>query len=237
MKQRRRSLILTLVVVLGVALLWLSLRPREPDLGAGPTFNGKTVTAWIDSIWSANSEDPAITNLIAIGSPAVPYLIRAVEWNPSGLDRLGGVAWRHTGWLARRLDLPHPEVTRSRENRKRRVMYVLACLGPLAKDALPALREVGRDSDWNNRTFAFSAIASIGPEEKDIPLLVRALADTNRAVRFQGARGLGNLGFPSKEAIGALNDVLHDEAEAVRKQVSAALMKIDPDAAANVDRK
>ena len=180
MKQRRRSLILTLVVVLGVALLWLSLRPREPDLGAGPTFNGKTVTAWIDSIQGANGE-AAITNLIAIGSPAVPYLIRAVEWNPSGLDRLGGVAWRHTGWVARRLDLPHPEVTRSRENSKRRVMYVLARLGPLAKDALPALREVGRDSDWNNRTFAFSAIASIGPEEKDIPLLVRALADMLRA--------------------------------------------------------
>jgi HEAT repeat protein len=167
----------------------------------------------------------------------VPYLIRAVEWNPSGLDRLGGVAWRHTGWLARRLDLPHPEVTRSRENSKRGVMYVLARLGPLAKDALPALREVGRDSDWNNRTFAFSAIAGIGPEEKDIPLLIRALADKQRNVRIQAARGLGNLGLPSKDAIGALRNSLHDEDEAVRKIVSAALMKIDPQAATEQNSK
>src|SRR5436190_18546806 len=169
MKQRRRSLILTLVVVLGVALLWLSLRPREPDLGAGPTFNGKTVTAWIDSIQGANGEDAAITNLIAIGVPSLPYLVRAIEWRPSPLDRLGGVAWKRAGWVARRLHLPHPEATRQRENSKRGAMYVMAILGPAARNALPALRRVGREPDWNNRTFAFSAIASIGPEEKDIP--------------------------------------------------------------------
>jgi HEAT repeat protein len=113
-------------------------------------------------------------------------------------------------------------------------MYVLARLGPPGKDALPALRKVGQDSDWNNRVFALSAIASIGPESKDVPLMIKALSDTNRAVRFQAARGLGNLGFPSKEAIGALTNALHDEAEAVRKRVSAALIKIDPEAKANV---
>ena len=69
--------------------------------------------------------------------------------------------------------------------------------------------------------------SSFGPEEKDIPLLIRALADKQRNVRIQAARGLGNLGLPSKDAIGALRNSLHDEDEAVRKFVSEALMKIN----------
>ena len=48
--------------------------------------------------------------------------------------------------------------------------------------------------------------SSFGPEEKDIPLLIRALADKQRNVRIQAARGLGNLGLPSKDAIGALRN-------------------------------
>jgi hypothetical protein len=100
----------------------------NPNIGAGPTFNGMTVTAWIESIQNANSEDAAITNLMAIGCPAVPYLIRAVEWKPSGLDRLGGLVWKNAAWAGRRLRLPYPEGTRHRENSKRGAMYVLAHL-------------------------------------------------------------------------------------------------------------
>src|SRR5437867_80490 len=127
-----------------------------------------------------------------------------------------------SGWIARQLQLPHPEGTRYRNNCKRGAMYVLARLGPLGKDALPALRRVGQDSDFFNDVFAFSAIAGIGPEPKDIPLLIKALADKNSMLRFQAARGLGNLGFRSEEAVVALTSAIHDENQSVREQVSAA---------------
>ena len=238
MKRRRIILLSVAALCICCLIVAVSLFSRaKPELAAGPTFNGRTVTAWIDSIQIANPDDAGITNLIGIGRPALPFLIRAVEWKPSPLDRLGGVLWRRAGWLARRLDLPHPENTRHRETSKRGVMYVLARLGPVAKDALPPLRQVARDFDWGNRAFALSAIADIGPEPKDIPRLIQALADKQRSVRFQAARCLGNLGFPSKEAISALTNARHDQDEAVRKQVSAALTKLDPDGAAKAGMK
>ena len=43
--------------------------------------------------------------------------------------------------------------------------------------------------------------------------------------------------FPSKEAISALTNARHDQDEAVRKQVSAALTKLDPDGAAKAGMK
>jgi len=61
-------------------------------------------------------------------------------------------------------------------------------------------------------------------------MLIEALTHTNWIVRKEGARGLGNLGFPSKEAISALRNALHDEDEGVRKFVSEVLIKIDPKA-------
>jgi HEAT repeat protein len=106
-------------------------------------------------------------------------------------------------------------------------------VGPVGKDALPALRKAGEDSNWNNRVFAFSAIASIGPEPEDIPMLIRALGDKQRNVRIQAARGLGNLEAQSKEAIGALRNALRDEDESVRKFAASALTKIDLKAAAD----
>ena len=65
---------------------------------------------------------------------------------------------------------------------------------------------------------------------RPIPMLIEALTHTNWIVRKEGARGLGNLGFPSKEAISALRNALHDEDEGVRKFVSEVLIKIDPKA-------
>ena len=217
--------------MLAAVVVALLQTDTKPDLSAGPTYNGKTVTAWIDSIQMANAEDAAVTNLVAIGAPALPYLIRATEWTPSRLDQLGRFVWKHAGWAAPRLHLPHPEEIRRRSNSKRGALHVLARLGPVAKDALPALRRVWRDPDWGNRAFGLSAIATIGPEPKDIPLLIKALNDKHRIVRIQGARGLGNLGFQSQEATRALRQALRDEDEGVRKFVSATLMKIDPKAA------
>src|SRR2546422_11270151 len=111
-------------------------------------------------------------------------------------------------------------------------MHVLARLGPMAKDALPALRPVARDSDLGNRAFALWAIASIGPEPKDVPLLVRALSDEHSIVRIQGARGLGGLGNLPNEPIAMLTNALQDKDEGRRKQVAAALTKLNPDGAA-----
>jgi len=37
-----------------------------------------------------------------------------------------------------------------------------------------SLRTVGRDPDWGNRAFGLSAIANIGPEPNNIPMLIKA---------------------------------------------------------------
>ncbi|PYM16452.1 MAG: hypothetical protein DME18_01435 [Verrucomicrobia bacterium] len=228
-RQGWRILFLTVFLIFSAILASLLSIKKQPDPGTGPLYKGKTVRDWIDSIQMANSEDTAVRTLVEIGEPAVPCLVRAAEWRASLLHRIGRIGWQHAGSVARWLRLPHPVQTIHKNTVRRGAMYALALIGPPAKDALPSLRQIARGNDWEFSTFALSAIASIGPEEKDVHLLVAALRDAHPNVRIQAARGLAKLGVKAKEAAGLLRKALQDENEAVRRFASEAISKIDPD--------
>src|SRR2546430_2388991 len=228
-RQGWRMPFLTVFLIFSAILASLLSIKKQPDPGTGPLYKGKTVRDWIDSIQMANSEETAVKTLVEIGEPAVPCLVRAAEWRPPLLHGVGRIGWQHAGSVARWLRLPHPAQTTHKNTIRKGAMYVPALIGPPAKEALASLRQIARDNDWEFSAFALSAIASIGPEQKDVPLLVAALGDAHPNVRIQGARGLAKLGVQAREAAGPLRKALQDENETVRRFASEAISKIDPD--------
>lgn len=111
---------------------------------------------------------------------------------------------------------------------KRGALYVLARIGPTAKEALPTLRRVARDKDWGIRSSALSAVVAIGPETRDATLFIQALKDDHWMVRMQGIRGLGTFEKPAPHLIDALMGALRDSHEQVRELADETLQKIHP---------
>jgi len=212
-----------------IAFAVLMQRQLGPEMGPGQSYNGKTVSDWINSIQIADASDAAVTNLAGIGKKAVPLLIKAVEWKPTLRDKLGRFLWLRGYWAwVNRVGLNDPEQVRQKYIAKRGAMRALDIMGSSGKEALPTLRRISRDDkDWGNRAWALSAIIGIGPERRDAGLFIEALKDEWFIVRIQGARGLGKIATPAAESIAALKNSLQDPEEGVRKSACQALQKID----------
>src|SRR5687767_10937010 len=81
-----KSVASCLILLLIGSVYWFLVRSPDylPPLPKNePVHLGKKVTAWMSSVDEANETDPAIQALIAMGRPAVPYLVRAALWRPS----------------------------------------------------------------------------------------------------------------------------------------------------------
>src|SRR5688572_24262698 len=81
MKIRRKVLGLTLLLLAGVALLCLALRPREP------VFDGRPLSVWLQELGSENSvkANRAREAVKAMGTNALPTLIHLLGTRESFL--------------------------------------------------------------------------------------------------------------------------------------------------------
>lgn len=139
MKSRRKLLLLSITVagvVIATAGLVRLLNTPEP------TYQGKTVSAWFKEYKTPNTWNPAATGLRALGSNAVPYLVRQVS--PSFTDRplYIRVFTNLPPVIKRRL--PNPW---TRQFNRYRAVSALAGLGEQARPASPVLLSLLRKPD------------------------------------------------------------------------------------------
>src|SRR5919109_3256519 len=96
----RKLGLLAVVGLVGAAITFVSLRPREP------LYQGKRVGEWIADLGSnRESMAPAHRALVKFGEPAIPHLIRAVAQKRSKVH-----SWYLKFWTSRKV----PEFVRRR---------------------------------------------------------------------------------------------------------------------------
>ncbi len=112
--------------------------------------------------------------------------------------------------------------------------FVLREMGEEADPAVPQLlRLLKDDSDGIVRLMAAQCFQRVGVREAAVtPALVSALGDKEPGVRAMAAKSLGVTGHNSDLVVPALLARLRDDSQEVREAAKAALLQIDPDAAA-----
>jgi len=196
----------------------------------------------------------AAGNLVTIGKPAVPPLIRALREQDPGMRE---TAARILADIGPQASQAVPELVNALNDSDRGVRVQAAItlgeIGPQATDAVPALFEalkdpktyeasmralekIGIDSKVaipeliealkyeDLRTYAAQGLLDIGPET--IPELIRALEGEYGPVRAYAAWILGKMGPDAKAAIPALTEALWDRDKQVRGTAQWALQEI-----------
>lgn len=98
-------------------------------------------------------------------------------------------------------------------------------LGPKADPIVPALLSAAQ-GPLDKSASARSLLASFGP--RVVPLLMKALSDSEPGRREAAADMLGRIGPPARPAVPALLAALKDKSSAVALMAAMALAEIDP---------
>ena len=111
-----------------------------------------------------------------------------------------------------------------------RAAHTLAELGPLAKFALPELREMLEDKNPMVRLKAAEALWKIDktPSATLMPVLLQALKDKDHGVRSEAPRVIALLGAKAKPAVPALVEALKDKEFDVKLAAITALGDLGP---------
>jgi len=151
----------------------------------------------------------AACELRELGSGAAPALARLTAMLDDGSPVDGSVCanrtWRHGGWTE--------DATTPGEQ-------AASALVAIGSPAYQPLTQALAGPAWIARKNAAWALGALG-NRSAIPLLTRALRDTEAPVRRRGAWALGAL--DSSEAVPALIEALKDTDAGVREQVAWAL--------------
>jgi hypothetical protein len=106
---------------------------------------------------------------------------------------------------------------------------LLKAIGPEAKDAVPALRQVLKIEKYGGvYKVVVEALDAIDPESV-IPALIEALQSDKWDIKSMSARNLGSLGPKAKAAIPELRKALRHDEKWVREAAAEALKKIAPE--------
>jgi len=196
---RKRGRLLTAVLLALTAwVLWQSVRPREP------LYNGKTIRVWVEQFGYNEAGDPAkwaeaLTNLVQIGTNALPCILELAATHDSGFKRAasavhlpGALLERlalKTGydrWLAASLDLP-------RVARK-----AFETMGPDARVAKPALVHLFQAAqNPQSRIAVIRMLMSFydwhleDDAQSTLPALAESLKDPSRLVRETAYEAIG----------------------------------------------
>ena len=124
-----------------------------------------------------------------------------------------------------------PPLTMSVRDRSRWSVQDFAreSLSKIGSAAVPAVLELLKDPDRNQRSSAVWILSMMGSEAKAaVPVLVETLQDKDLRLREDVAVCLGEIGPQAESAVPALRLALRDNSNRVRVCAARALTKIDP---------
>lgn len=109
--------------------------------------------------------------------------------------------------------------------------YAVGKIGPAAKEALPALKQLAASDDDLLKLSSIWAMLEIGAMSDDLnkmalPLLTGALGNAREIIRVEAAMSLGKLGKAAASALPALEKSLQDSSPAVRSAAAEAVKQI-----------
>ena len=201
----KRAIVAAGLIAVGCAALVWTVRPRGSSVPApaGPGFvhQGRTIQDWVNSVSMANKDqNPEIQSVVAIGAPAVPYLVQRLQDRSSSLTRspLYRAAWFALPGRLQRSLRPPADPRQVEQQKISSVAYTLGLIGPEAKVAVPVLTQVAGDRRLRNNTrlFAVQALGQIGPSAQSaVPVLVSCLKDDHKRLRRECGRydDIGNV--------------------------------------------
>lgn len=228
-----------LVAVLGV-IVWQVRRLREP------VYQGKSLSLWLQS-YSPDGDSPQVDEALrTMGTNVIPTLLENLRAKEPRLKLNLPVLGLHytpaetrhmraeKGFSALGAEASNavPALTEIYERDisptpRRAAANALVEIGPAAKTAIPALIKSAASTNSDVRAFAVYTLGrmALEPELVD-PVLINALHDPDREVRYNAAFGLGALAFmggDGKPAIPALMATLKDSYGTARAAAAMAL--------------
>ena len=115
-----------------------------------------------------------------------------------------------------------------------RTLYVLfigglACAGCKSQKSTDELIADLKSSQEKDRIVAVRLLPQRTADvDRVIPALIESLKQPDSDIRWSAAIGLGTFGDQAKEAIPALQAILHDKDARVREAAGKAISRIDP---------
>lgn len=180
------------VVLLALAsiICWQVLRVREP------VYQGRTLSPWLQEYVSADSlpltdEKTATMNRAGnavrhIGTNAVPFLVAMAGAKDSFLKRVIIIVVRNQSIIQVHL--------RTDKEKRQMAVFGFYALGPVGRDAVPALIDLVKDEDADVRITATDCLGNIGPDAKAaVPFLLPYLNSTNRMIAWDATVNMGRI--------------------------------------------
>lgn len=231
MRHRKTALIWSLLFLAGLLAGFWMLNPAEPS------YQGRSVSAWLDDIPMPKNSTAAHAALKAIGSNAAPSIIRRLRQSESPLQtKYRELFPRLPPQLAKLLPQPKAEF---------RYFDGAGAFLDIGPGVEPILIHSLKDRSLSVRVATASALGSLrffdGADIRDaIPGLTEALHDESKMVRLHAALALGFTGPEAASSVPALIPLLNDSEIQpgnsgrifVRAAAAGALGKIGPKAKA-----
>ena len=223
-------------VVLGLYVL-MSVLAAPASENIDPVHDGKRLSAWFAEFSQTPAYvTPATKAIQAIGSNAVPYLVRFLgkdetsSWTQraamAALDSLGDQAQAATPALVLCLKDADPKVAAD-------AAYSLARIGPRANSAIPELKAFLQKNRGDSYGGLAAATALWSIDKGQAPLVVEALsemlfADGRWEFHYNVLEMLREIGPPARTSIPELERGLGDEQLADYWQtISATIAAVD----------
>lgn len=182
--RKKRILILAALVVVGAGLAFYCSRPKEP------CYQGRNLTSWLSEIEKVGVTAESGTALNAIGTNAIPYLLKLLQTKRSHLKDSIDLLLMRQSITRFRFDSSYHE-------RERAVSGFMA-LGTNGRPAIPLILTLTASTNEQVRIAAFKCLFFTEPEKTTfLKMATRALTDSNHVVRVTGATFL-DLHYPEE---------------------------------------
>src|SRR5581483_188439 len=214
-------------------LLVFTLAVPHPSAGAKVQMWGRPIQYWFDIRMEAPIDGPAPIDfqfaaaaIVAMGSNAVPFLVRVLEEKPSPFsDEVDKLKNTHPNgnWLLDRL-LGTSQI----KERRRIAADCLWSIGPAAGAAVPALMKALRDPDSGLDESAGQALEAMGDElTNHIPEIVALLNETNTDVLEVATVLAGDCGPGARSAVPRLLNLATNNFEILAQHAVEALWNVN----------